>query len=583
MTLYTFSNIAVKTGTIDACGIATSHRTGRVYSCKGEVEKLSPNRRGPSTEPILGNGMASKVFRDGAKLPNLPGFMGLGHLRYPTSGTSSNAESQPFYVSSPYGLLFSHNGNLLDTEKLKEYLDFEAHRHINTDSDSEIMLNVFASELIQTNKRRVDEEDLFAGLEGMYQRTVGGFAICGMVAGFAVIGARDPFGIRPLVLGSRANKDGQGMDYMMASESVALDQLGFTDIRDVKPGEAVIIPKGREPVFRQVHPALAYAPDIFEYCYFSRPDSVIDGISVYQSRQRMGLKLAETIRTTLGQDVVDSIDVVVPIPETSTISALSVAQTLQRPYCQAFVKNRYVFRTFIMPGQEKRRKGVRSKLNAMRSEFKDRNVLLVDDSIVRGTTSFEICSMAREAGAKKVYFASCSPPITHPHIYGIDLASSRELIAHERDRHSIAAHINADDVIYQTLVDLEAACAELSPRENQRFEMGLFCGKYVTPVSEGYLEHLDRIRGRKGSIQKAAMAAAAAGGVVGTGRVNGSAVDGIVNGEEVEGEGEEEHGAGRLMCEDHADSGLGEQSMEAPIVTEQMDISLHNIGDYGER
>ncbi|KAI9880538.1 MAG: amidophosphoribosyltransferase [Pleopsidium flavum] len=531
--------------------------------------------------------MASKVFQDGAKIPDLPGFMGLGHLRYPTSGTSSNAESQPFYVSSPYGLLFSHNGNLLDTQKLKEYLDFEAHRHINTDSDSEIMLNVFASELIQTNKRRVDEEDLFVGLERMYQRTVGGFAICGMVAGFAIIGARDPYGIRPLVLGSRLNKDGQGMDYMMASESVALDQLGFTNVIDVKPGEAVIIPKGKEPVFRQVHPSLAYAPDIFEYCYFSRPDSVIDGISVYQSRQRMGLKLAQTIRTTLGQDVVDSIDIVVPIPETSTISALSVAQTLQRPYCQAFVKNRYIFRTFIMPGQEKRRKGVRSKLNAMRSEFKDRNVLLIDDRWVKAgletneheqaniekySESLEICSMAREAGAKKVYFASCSPSITHPHIYGIDLASSSELIAHERDRQSIAAHINADDVIYQSLVDLEAACAELSPRMNQRFEVGMFCGKYVTPVSEGYLEHLDRIRGQQGCFQKGAVAVAAARGL---GRVNDSDADGV--------DSEEERGAASSAYEEQAISGMSKQGLEAPVMTEQMDISLHNIGDYGER
>ncbi|KAI9871859.1 MAG: amidophosphoribosyltransferase [Pleopsidium flavum] len=369
-----------------------------------------------------------------------------------------------------------------------------------------------------------------------------------MVAGFAIIGARDPYGIRPLVLGSRPNKDGRGMDYMMASESVALDQLGFTNVIDVKPGEAVIIPKGKGPVFRQVHPSLAYAPDIFE------PDSVIDGISVYQSRQRMGLKLAQTIRTTLGQDVVDSIDIVVPIPETSTISALSVAQTLQRPYCQAFVKNRYIFRTFIMPGQEKRRKGVRSKLNAMRSEFKDRNVLLIDDS-----ESLEICSMAREAGAKKVYFASCSPSIT-------------ELIAHERDRQSIAAHINADDVIYQSLVDLEAACAELSPRKNQRFEVGMFCGKYVTPVSEGYLEHLDRIRGQQGCFPKAAVAAAAARGL---GRVNDSDADGV--------DSEEERGAASSAYEEQAISGMSQQGLEAPVMTEQMDISLPNIGDYGER
>jgi len=422
--------------------------------------------------------------------------MGLGHLRYPTAGTSSNAESQPFYVSSPYGLLFSHNGNLLDTEKLKEYLDVEAHRHINTDSDSEIMLQVFASQLLQTHKRRVDAEDLFTGLANMYKITTGGFAFCGMVAGFAIFGARDPNGIRPLVLGSRPNRDGKGMDYMLASESVALDQLGFTDIVDIKPGQAVIIPKGESPIFRQVHPELSYTPDIFEYCYFARPDSIIDGISVYLSRQRMGIKLAETIRKTLGQEVVDKIDVVIPIPESGIVPALSVAEALNLPYRHAFSRNRYIFRTFIMPTQENRAKGVQSKLNALRCEFEGKNVLLIDDTVVRGTTSVQVCLMAREAGAKNVYFASSSPPVTHPHIYGIDLATSTELVAYNRDRKAIAKSINADEVIFITLEDLEAACAEVSPRTDQRFEVGVFCGKYVTPVSQEYLESLEKTRGK---------------------------------------------------------------------------------------
>ncbi|TVY83113.1 Amidophosphoribosyltransferase [Lachnellula suecica] len=467
----------------DACGIATSDNSGRISSLKGR-------------------GLASAVFQDGALIPTLPGFMGLGHLRYPTAGTSSNAETQPFYVSSPYGLLFSHNGNLLDTDKHKEYLKDEAHRHINTDSDSEIMLQVFASQLLQTNKRRVDEEDLFTGLEQMFKRTIGGFAFCGMVAGFAIFGARDPHGIRPLVIGSRPNPDGKGMDHMLASESVALDQLGFTGIEDIKPGQAVIIPKGGSPIFRQVHPQLSYSPDIFEFCYFSSPNSIIDEISVYKSRQSMGFKLAKTIRETLGQEVVDSIDIVVPIPDSGIVPALSVAEALNRPYRHAFSKNRYIFRTFIMPTQEKRRKGVQSKLNPVRSELKGKNVLLIDDSIVRGTTSLQVCNMAREAGAKKVYFASSSPPVTHPHIYGIDLATSTELVAHKRDRKSIAEVINADEVVFLSLEDLEASCAELSPRPNQGFEVGVFCGRYATPVSQGYLERLEKTRGKPKSIDR---------------------------------------------------------------------------------
>lgn len=299
-----------------------------------------------------------------------------------------------------------------------------------------------------------------------------------------------------MVLGTRTSESGH-KDYMMASESVALVQCGYKDFKDILPGQAVIIEKGKEPVFKQVAEQANYTPDIFEYVYFARPDSVIDGIDVDESRRNMGFTLADTIRRQLGPLALKEIDVVMPIPETAITSAVCVAESLNKPYVQGFVKNRYIFRTFIMPSQKLRQKGVRAKLNAMEKKFKGKNVLLVDDSIVRGTTSREIVLMAREAGAKKVYFSSCAPPITNAHIYGIDLASSSELIAHHRDSAAIAKHIGADDVIYQTLEDLESACAALSPRDpkTQKFEVGVFCGKYVTPVDDGYFEHLEKVRG----------------------------------------------------------------------------------------
>lgn len=459
----------------DAAGITTCGPHGRLYQCKG-------------------NGMARDVFTQ-ARMSLLAGNMGVGHLRYPTAGSFANSEAQPFYVNSPYGLVLSHNGNLVNAPALRKYLDEDVHRHINTDSDSELLLNVFAAELQQTNKARVNDEDIFKALAGVYRECRGAYACTGMIAGYGLIGFRDPNGIRPLVLGARVRADGT-KDYMFSSESVVLQALDFKEWFDIKPGQAVIIPKGTmTPVIRQIVPQLTYTPDIFEYVYFARPDSVMDGISVYHTRLAMGDYLAENVIERFGsiEATRAAIDVVIPVPDTSRTSAIQTATALNIPYREGFVKNRYVGRTFIMPNQKERKSSVRRKLNAMELEFKGRNVLLVDDSIVRGTTSKEIVQMAKDAGAKKVFVASCAPPIRFNHIYGIDLADTKALVAYNRDEDSICKAIGADGVFYQKLEDLIKACSSDTIKD---FEIGVFNGKYITGVEDSYLEYLEEIRGQ---------------------------------------------------------------------------------------
>ncbi len=434
------------------------------------------------------NGLVKDVFRT-RHMARLTGQMGIGHVRYPTAGSSSPALAQPFYVNSPYGLSLAHNGNLTNTAELSSELFNEDLRHINTDSDSEVLLNVFAHELQQLHKVTPTAEDIFEAVRGVHRRCRGGYVALVMIAGYGLVGFRDKFGIRPLVFGKRVNNG--HTEYMLASESVALDSQGFTLVRDVAPGEAVYIDVQGNLSTAICAESTAYAPCIFEHVYFARPDSLMDGVSVYKSRLRMGERLADKLKR-LRPD--HDIDVVIPIPDTSRTSALELANRLGLKYREGFVKNRYIGRTFIMPGQSERRKSVRQKLNAIELEFRGKNVLLVDDSIVRGTTCKQIIQMARDAGARKVYFASAAPPVRYPNVYGIDMPSASELIAHGRTDEEVEKLIGADWLIFQDLEDLIAASAEGNPNITS-FECSVFDGKYVTgDVDEEYLRKLENNR-----------------------------------------------------------------------------------------
>ncbi len=436
------------------------------------------------------NGLVRDVFHTRHML-RLQGNVGIGHVRYPTAGCSSSAEAQPFYVNSPYGIALAHNGNLTNADTLMEDLFREDLRHINTSSDSEILLNVFAHELQRQGKFRIDENDIFEAVTRVHRRVKGGYAVVSLIIGYGIVAFRDPNGIRPLMIGKRATA--QGDEYVVASESVAIDALGFEHLRDVEPGEAVFIDMAGNFHSRQCADNPIHSPCIFEYVYFARPDSIIDGISVYKARLRMGEKLAKRM---LDQWPDHDIDVVIPIPDTSRTSALQLANHLGVNYREGFIKNRYIGRTFIMPGQQQRKKSVRQKLNPIELEFKGKNVLLVDDSIVRGTTSQQIIQMARDAGANKVYFASAAPPVRFPNVYGIDMPTSAELIGFGRDEKQIAEVIGADRLFYQELDDLISAVLYKKNKTNvTRFDTSVFNGEYITgDITPEYLKKLENCR-----------------------------------------------------------------------------------------
>jgi len=433
-------------------------------------------------------GLVREVFHT-RHMRQLAGAVGIGHVRYPTAGCDGMAEAQPFYVNAPYGIALAHNGNLTNAADLAQELIHRERRHLNTSSDSEVLLNVFAHELQRVGGVVPSVAEIFDAIRAMHRRVVGAYAVVGLIAGVGLFAFRDPLGIRPLAFGRR--QENGHSEHLVASESVAVDAMGFEHLRDLAPGEAMVVLTSGEAFFEQCADDPGYAPCIFEYVYLARPDSIIDDVSVYRARLRMGERLAEKIqRDWSGHDI----DVVIPIPDTSRTAALELAQKLGLPFREGFVKNRYVGRTFIMPGQGQRKQSVRQKLNPIGLEFKDKNVLLVDDSIVRGTTSERIIQLARDAGARKVYFASAAPPVRHPNVYGIDMPAASELIAHGRSVDEICQAIGADRLIYQDLDALIESVREGNP-SLKRFDTSCFTGEYVTnDVTPEYLQRLAAAR-----------------------------------------------------------------------------------------
>ncbi|MDG5499094.1 amidophosphoribosyltransferase [Marinobacter sp. BGYM27] len=434
------------------------------------------------------NGLVRDVFRT-RHMRRLVGNVGIGHVRYPTAGSASSAEAQPFYVNSPYGITLAHNGNLTNADELSRDLFRTDLRHINTNSDSEVLLNVFAHELQKQGKLDPTKDEIFAAVSAVHDRCKGAYAAIAMITGYGIVGFRDPNGIRPACYGVRETE--AGTEYMIASESVALNAAGFRLVRDIAPGEAVYIETDGTIYTQQCAEKPHLVPCIFEHVYFARPDTILDKVSVYKARLRMGETLADKV---LRERPDHDIDVVIPIPDTSRTSAMQMAHRLGVKFREGFIKNRYIGRTFIMPGQTLRKKSVRQKLNPIDLEFRDKNVMLVDDSIVRGTTCEEIVQMARDAGARRVYFASAAPPVRYPNVYGIDMPAANELIAHDRSVEEIRTLIGADWLVYQDLEDLIACVNDVNP-EIEGWECSVFDGKYITgDIDAAYLSNLENQR-----------------------------------------------------------------------------------------
>lgn len=445
------------------------------------------------------NGLVRDVFHS-RHMRQLKGTTGVGHVRYPTAGCDSRAEAQPFFVNSPFGISLAHNGNLTNAATLREELFRQDLRQLNTSSDSEILLNIFAHELRATvgnSRLRASPEDVFKAVSGVINRCNGAYAVIVMILGVGVLAFRDPCGIRPLVYGTKKTTGqftpnlANQSSHMFASESVALDVLGYQLERDVQPGEAILVDNHGDVHTKICTPKPQHSPCIFEYVYLARPDSIIDGIAVHRTRMNMGENLAKQMKRVWPDH---DIDVIIPVPDTSDTAAVEMGRVLKLPYREGFIKNRYIGRTFIMPGQTIRKKSVRQKLNPIGSEFYGKNVLLVDDSIVRGTTSQKIIELAREAGARKVYFASASPPVCYPNVYGIDMPSSAELVAYNRSIDEVCKEIGADKLFYQELDDLIEAVSRCNPKI-QNFDTSCFNGKYVTgDITKSYLKQVDSER-----------------------------------------------------------------------------------------
>jgi amidophosphoribosyltransferase len=453
----------------DAAGIATSH--GNTFS----MHKA--------------NGLVRDVFRT-RNMRSLPGNSGIGQCRYPTAGSSSEEEAQPFYVNAPFGITLAHNGNLTNADQLKIEMFKNDRRHINTDSDSEVLLNVLAHEIQKsTSSFSLDPHTIFNAVTALHKRVRGSYAVVAQVAGYGLLAFRDPYGIRPLCIGF--NDTEKGPEYLIASESVALEGLGFHFLRDVLPGEAIFIDNDGKLYNQQCAESPTLNPCAFEFVYLARPDSVIDGASVYAARLKMGEYLAHKIRREFAAG---DIDVVMPIPDSSRPSAMELAMTLNLDYREGFIKNRYIGRTFLMPGQAIRRKSVRQKLNAISAEFKGKSVLLVDDSIVRGTTSREIVQMARDSGARRVIFASAAPPVKYPNVYGIDMPTRDELIAYNRTNEEVCREITADALVYQDIEDMKRSISDINPML-KKFEASCFDGEYITgDISRDYLDRIEFAR-----------------------------------------------------------------------------------------